>query len=217
MTMATKGERTRGRIARASAELMNQRGYLSAPVAEIIEATGIQKGGLYRHFESKEALIYAAFDFAVAQVRERFMSALQGKISAPERLLAIVQAYRSSSIDVPLAGGCPIMNSAIEADHAHAGLRARAREAMTAWRKMIARIVGDGVKTGELRAGIDANATAVVVIASLEGAVMLTQLHRDRRALDATIDHLVTYIERDLRAPSKPTGGRRALSKRRRA
>ena len=88
MTAATKGERTRGRIARASAELMNQRGYLSAPVAEIIEATGIQKGGLYRHFESKEALIYAAFDFAVAQVRERFMSALQGKISAPERLLA---------------------------------------------------------------------------------------------------------------------------------
>ena len=204
MNATTKGERTRANIVATTAQLMNHRGYLSAPVAEIIEATGIQKGGLYRHFESKEALTYAAFDFAVAQVRQRFILALEGKRTAPERLLAIVGAYLPDGVDVPLAGGCPIMNSAIESDHMHPGLRARAREAMDNWQRLLKKIIADGVKAGELRAEIDAGAAASVIIAALEGAVMLTHLYRSRRHLDTAADHLRSYIENDLCARAKP-------------
>jgi AcrR family transcriptional regulator len=70
--MAPKGERTRAEIVRLSADLLNRHGFLATPVSEIIETTGIQKGGLYRHFESREALAVAALDFAVAASESAF-------------------------------------------------------------------------------------------------------------------------------------------------
>ncbi len=204
MPATTKGERTRARIIGATARLMNHHGYLATPVAEIVAATGIQKGGLYRHFESREALLYAAFDFAFAQVRERFLRAMAGQTGATGQLLAIIQAYLPDGLDVPLPGGCPIMNSAIEADHAHPGLQARARAAMTAWQRLLKRIVAEGIESAEFRAGIDANEAASVIVGSLEGGVMLTQLYRHRSHLDAAVRHLTGYIERDLRAAGRP-------------
>jgi TetR/AcrR family transcriptional repressor of nem operon len=198
--MGTKGERTRAEIIRRSAELMNRHGFLAAPMAEVVAATGIQKGGLYRHFESREALAYEAFDHAVLQVRERFMHALQGRSGACEQLIAMLDAYAGDGADVPLAGGCPIMNSAIESDHAHPGLRARAQAAMHGWHGLIQRIVEAGLKAGEIRAGVDPRQTASVFIACVEGAVMLSHLHADTAHLAAARRHLTEFVNQRLRA-----------------
>jgi TetR/AcrR family transcriptional regulator, transcriptional repressor for nem operon len=81
----TKGQRTRAEIIRRSAALMNRHGFLALPLSAVIEYTGIQKGGLYRHFDSREALANEAFDFCVAAVRQRFVEALQGKSTACEQ------------------------------------------------------------------------------------------------------------------------------------
>src|SRR5438105_6553492 len=177
--MGTKGERTRAEIIRRSAELMNRQGFLAAPMAAVVQATGIQKGGLYRHFESREALADAAFDHAVTQVRERFMRALQGRRNACDQLLAMLNAYADDGSEVPLAGGCPIMNTAIEADHAHPGLRQRAQAAMNGWHGLVRRIVEAGIRAGEIRSSVDPHEVASIVIACIEGAVMLSHLHGD--------------------------------------
>jgi TetR/AcrR family transcriptional repressor of nem operon len=50
----TKGERTRARIVATAAPLFNQRGYVGASMADLMAATGLEKGGIYRHFESKD-------------------------------------------------------------------------------------------------------------------------------------------------------------------
>jgi len=198
--MGTKGERTRAEIIRRSAALMNRQGFLAAPMAAVVEATGIQKGGLYRHFESREALAYEALDYAVAQVRERFMRSLDGKSGACEQLLAIINAYGDAT-EVPLAGGCPIMNSAIESDHAHPGLRQRAQAAMNGWHALLRRIVEAGQKSGEIRRGVDAHQVASVFIACIEGAVMLSHLHGEASHLKAVREHLARHIDSELRQP----------------
>jgi len=180
---------------------MNRQGFLAAPMSAVVEATGIQKGGLYRHFESRDALAYEALDFAVSQIRRRFMQALEGCKGACEQLLALLNAYDDSTADLPLPGGCPIMNTAIEADHAHAGLRRRARAAMKAWHQLLERIVEAGVRAGEIRRGTDPAQVATVFIACIEGAVMLTQLHRNAVHFKASREHLRRYVERELREP----------------
>lgn len=205
--MATKGERTRAEIIRRTAELMNRQGFLAAPIAAVIEKTGIQKGGLYRHFESREALAYEALEFAVAEVRARFMAALEGRHNAADRLLAILQAYGDDTPDVPMAGGCPIMNTAIESDHAHAGLRQRAQAAMAGWHGLLERIVEAGRRASEIRAGIVAKDVATVFIACIEGGVMLTQLYGDPSHLKTARQHLAAYVERELRCPGSSRKG----------
>lgn len=196
--MAGKGERTRARIVERSAALMNHRGFSAASMAAVVAAAGIQKGGLYRHFESREALAAEAFEFAVAQVRDRFVRALEGKHGAGAQLLALLDAYDGAGTDVPLAGGCPIMNTAIESDHADPALHARARAAMEGWRSMISAIVARGLRRGELRAGIDVGAIASIFIACIEGGVMLTQLYGDAAHLSAALGHLRRYVSREL-------------------
>jgi AcrR family transcriptional regulator len=204
----TKGQRTRAEIVRRTADLMNRQGYLAAPVAAVIEATGIQKGGLYRHFESREALAFEAFDHAVAQVRDRLLGAMQGHDDACDQLLGMLAAYADREGDealaVPLPGGCPIMNSAIESDHAHPALRTRAQAAMAAWHDLLVRTLQRGLRRGQVRAGIDPHATATTFIACIEGGVMLTQLHGEARYLRAACHHLEDHVERVLRAGSRP-------------
>lgn len=203
--MTSKGQRTRAEIVQRSARLMNQQGFLAASMAAVVEATGIQKGGLYRHFQSREALAYEALDFAVAQVRARFMQALQGRSGACEQLHALLDAYAGATGDVPFEGGCPIMNTAIEADHAHPGLRMRAQQAMSAWHGLIQRIAEAGVAAREIRPGTDPKHVATVFIAAIEGAVMLTHLYGNASHLNAARSHLARWIESELRQPEGET------------
>jgi TetR/AcrR family transcriptional repressor of nem operon len=202
--MTSKGERTRSDIIRRSAELMNRQGFMAAPLSAVIEATGIQKGGLYRHFASREALAHEAFDFAVAQVRDRLVAALEGHTDACDRLLALLGSFDEPSLDLPMPGGCPIMNTAIEADHADPALRQRACDAMASWHAWLARIVEDGLHDGQIRPGVSPPDVASFFIASIEGAVMLTQLHGHPSHRQAVYRQLQAYVERELR-PS--TGG----------
>ena len=60
-----KGERTRQEIIRRAAPVFNQKGYDGAALSDLMGATGLEKGGIYRHFASKQALAAEAFDYAV--------------------------------------------------------------------------------------------------------------------------------------------------------
>ena len=59
-----KGEQTRQEIIRKAAPIFNQRGYDGAALSDLMRATGLEKGGIYRHFDSKQQLASAAFDHA---------------------------------------------------------------------------------------------------------------------------------------------------------
>jgi AcrR family transcriptional regulator len=60
----TKGEETRQTIVEKAAALLNQRGFSGFSMSALMEATGLEKGGIYRHFDSKEQLASEAFEYA---------------------------------------------------------------------------------------------------------------------------------------------------------
>ena len=93
------------------------------------------------------------------------------------------------------------MNTAIESDHAHPGLRERAQAAMNGWHGLVQRIVQAGLRAGEVRIGVDPRDVASVFIACIEGAVMLSHLHGDSVHLAAARKHLRRYVETELRNP----------------
>ena len=204
--MVGKGERTKAEIVRKSADLFNRQGFLSAPLSAVIETTGIQKGGLYRHFESREALAHAAFQHAVGEIAARFHAALSRKANACDKLLALLESYSGDETVAPLPGGCPIMNGAIESDHADEALRRHAQGAMSRWRDLLAGVVEAGQKAGEIRADADADDIAIVFIAAIEGGVMMTQLYRNAQPLQAVRRHLQAYVEENLRTKSMGDG-----------
>ena len=195
-----KGEETREKILLRAAQLFNEKGYFGASLTDLMRATGLQKGGLYNHFESKEQLALEAFDFALKMIAKRFADGLAGKTNAPDRLLAMVDVFRYNTTDPPIRGGCIVMNTAIESDDAHPALRERARKAMDGWRAKICRIVQLGIDNGEIRPTVDPDEVASLLIGAIEGGIMLSKLYRDSVHLLRAADHLRGYIEMNLRA-----------------
>ena len=195
----SKGEETRERILIRAARLFNEKGYFGVSFTDLMRATGLKKGGLYNHFESKEKLALAAFDYAVGLYRARFDEALRSKSNAVDRLLAIVDVIRSSATDPPVPGGCVIMNTAIESDDAMPALRERARKAMESWRKLVRRTVEAGVQAGHIRPDADPDDIATLLIGTLEGGIMLAKLYKDPVHVLRSADHMSRYIQEDLR------------------
>src|SRR5258708_5991643 len=178
MVSQSKGEQTRQRAIARAADTFSLYGYAGTSMSELRRVTGL-KGGVYSHFESKEALALEAFDYAISQLQQRAKDALVGKESAYLRLQALVNVF-CSLIDEPfLPGGCPILNTAVEADDAYPVFRDRARGAMTLWHTRIYQIVAEGIQVGELHQETDPMVVATILTASLEGAIMLSKLYGD--------------------------------------
>lgn len=195
----SKGEETKEKILQQAAELFNQQGYAGSSISDIMRVTGLQKGGIYNHFKSKDDLALQAFDFAIAQLRQHYLAATHSKRHAIERLQAIIGVFRSN-IDNPLIkGGCPLLNTAVESDDAHPALRQRTQQAMNSWRNLFYRILQKGIEKGEIRSIVDADEVTTIIISTLEGAAMMSKLYGDSIHLERAINHLTHYIESELR------------------
>ena len=196
-----KGEQTRQEIIRKAAPIFNQRGYDGAAMSDLMRATGLEKGGIYRHFSSKETLAAAAFDYAWQETFDARIHDLESIPNAVDRLKQLLANFVERRGIIP--GGCPLLNTAIDTDDGNMVLRERARKALRGWLNYLVSIVNAGIKAGEIRPKIDGKKVATLMISSLEGAVMLYRLERNEEALRAVQAHLVSYLETEVRAPSK--------------
>src|SRR3954451_10523741 len=122
--MVRSGDQTRENIIRQAAALFNTQGFAGASMSDIMAATGLQKGGIYRHFASKEQLAVEALDYAVALMSERFARALEGRVRVMDRWEAIMGVLGWMQHAPPVPGGCQVMNAGIENDDGNPALRA---------------------------------------------------------------------------------------------
>lgn len=193
-----KGDRTRERIIRQAAPLFNQRGYEGSSMQEIMAATALEKGGIYRHFESKQELAAEAFDYAWAEALRARRHDLDRIENSVDRLIQCIANFVERRGTVP--GGCPLLNTAMDSDNGNVVLRTRARKALEGWQKFLSQIVAEGMRRGEIRSNVDKTKLANVIIASLEGAIMISRLEQSIDALRDAQTHLVNYLETKVRA-----------------
>jgi len=196
-----KGEHTRREIIRKAAPIFNQKGYDGAALSDLMRATGLEKGGIYRHFSSKEELAAEAFDYAWKETLDARIHDLDAVANSVDRLKQLLANFVERRGIIP--GGCPLLNTAIDTDDGNSLLRERARAALRGWRDYLVSIIRSGIKAREIRPRMDAKKVATLIISSLEGATMVYRLERDEQALRAVQAHLDNYLETEVRAPSK--------------
>ena len=190
-----KGEQTHIHIAEVAGRLFNTRGYFGTSMSDLLAATGLQKGGLYNHFASKEALALAAFDLALAKFRQRYAEAAHGQRSALAGLRTISAVMLRNYADPVVEGGCIVFNTALEADDAQPALKARAQAAMRDLLRFIVLQVRRGQRSGEIRADIDPQAVATILISLYEGALGLSKLFDDATHIQRAQAHMMAYID----------------------
>lgn len=177
----TKGEQTRQAIIERAAPLFNQRGFAGCSMADIMEVTGLEKGGLYRHFSSKEELAAEVFRYAMQTAFDARSIGDHPELDAIAKLRLMVERF--VTVPSPLPGGCPLLNTAIDTDDGNPALRSLVQEALSNWKSRIRKIVQQGIAAGQINSSADPHSIANLIISTLEGALMITRLEGNRRAL----------------------------------
>ncbi|HXF77566.1 MAG TPA: TetR/AcrR family transcriptional regulator [Usitatibacter sp.] len=178
-------------IVERTATLLKTSGYLRTPLSEIMQVTGLQKGGLYHHFESRDELALAAFRHSANEIGEGLLARLEGEKSARRRLEIMVRY----PLETYWKGGCPVGNLAVEADDSHRELAKAARKAMDWMIALFEGTIREGVKGGEL-GKVDARREAIRMVSAIEGGILLANLYKD----PAYLEGIVTGLERGIRS-----------------
>lgn len=187
-----KGTETRKRIIAKSAPLFNRKGFEACSMQDIVEAVGLEKGGVYGHFANKEALALAAFDHAWTETctsRTEGMDSTTGAIAKLKR-------HVHNAVNRPsFPGGCPLANTIIDSDDGNPALKKRARRGLREWQTFLEDIVKEGQDQNQVRPDIDAHDVVAVLISLVEGAMFLDRFEKKTGFLESAQRHITSYLD----------------------
>ncbi len=195
----TKGQQTRREIIAKAAPLFNKKGYAGTSLSDLMDATGLQKGGIYRHFDSKEELAAAAFDYSWLKAANERLDGVDDSPDSVDRLKKMISNFVELRPEL-VPGGCPLMNTAIESDDGNPILRARAQRALQSWMGGLCKIIREGIAQHQVSSAIHPQKLSQLIIATLEGALLVSRLQKDRQPLHDVRKHLNEYLEHNVRS-----------------
>jgi AcrR family transcriptional regulator len=169
----TKAEKTRQFIIEKTAPIFNQKGYTATSLSDMTDATGLTKGSIYGNFADKDEVALACFDHNHNIVRETIGKEMAVRTSYRDKLRVYADVYSGKGNFALVPGGCPILNTAIEAADTHPALKAKAAEAIELWKQRIVGIIEAGKQNREFKPNTDATQAALSIIALLEGSIMI--------------------------------------------
>ena len=197
--MTTKAERTTKYIIETVAPIFNKQGYVGTSMSDLTDATGLTKGALYGNFENKEALALSAFEYNST----RLLQAIDEKLSTPgtalDKIFALTDFYRHYDEFTLNMGGCPVLNTGLDAEHNNKLLAAAVRETVSLIEGKIALVLENGSKRNELRLPVTPLQFAKQLYTMIQGAVAMATISRDRKYLLNTVAYLDVLINKEIK------------------
>ncbi|GAA4315691.1 TetR/AcrR family transcriptional regulator [Nibribacter koreensis] len=196
--LTPKAEQTRQRIIEQAAVLFNLKGFAGTSYQDLIEATGVTKGCLYGHFASKEELAVEAFEYAAQILIDKVGEAMAPYAHAGQRLRALLQFYHTYLSKPVLAGGCPVLNTVVEADDNQPALHARVILVLNRLHKGVYKLIELGKAQGHFKASANAQDLATFFVATVEGGILLGKAYNDSKPLQTVLRQLERCLQQEL-------------------
>ena len=177
----------------STAVLIRERGARATSLDAILAHSGAPRGSIYHHFPGgRQQLLREATEYAGEYVARR----LQRRGADADPLGAIdwlLDEYRTNLLATDFRAGCPVVAVAVESAEAGHDLREQVLGAFERWRQLLAH--------GFVACGIDATRSdelAVLVVASFEGALILSRAYRDLAPLETVRREIHRLVESEL-------------------
>jgi AcrR family transcriptional regulator len=198
--MTTKAERTTAYIIEKVAPVFNKQGYIGTSMSDLTEATGLTKGALYGNFENKESLALAAFEYLSNRLLNAIDERLQGGGNALEILYRLMDFYKHYDEFTTPLGGCPILNTGVDAQYNNRLLSGAARETMRTIEGKIALVLENGVNNREIQLPVPPLQFAKQLFTMIQGAIAMATISGDRKYLINTIAYLEVMVKKEIRS-----------------
>ena len=190
-----KAEETRQSIIEKAAVIFNMNGYQRTSMSMLTKAMGLTKGAIYGHFPDKDALAVEAFRHSVRQVSERVRDQLLPQEGPVAKLRAFARTFLDFYEDTVKTGGCPILNTAADADDAHPRLHDEVSRVLSAWEERLVAMVETGKEYGEIRLDADGRLFATTFIALIEGGILMAKTVGDKKYLERSVQGINQLID----------------------
>jgi len=188
-TSPARAPRTPSRQAfvQATAELLRRQGYNATGLNEIVARSGAPKGSLYFHFPGgKQELAVAAMSHAGDELRQAIGAIVMSSDDLGESLGRLIDALAAGLESSGYEMGCPIATVTLEVAASSEAVRATADAVFTSWLEVLQeRLVAAGLTAA------DAERRALLMLAAIEGALILARARCDPRPLSAVREELV--------------------------
>ena len=175
-------EITRQLIIDKAMSLFNTQGYRATSISDITQATGTTKGAIYANFSNKEDVAIAAFEYAIEIVLKEVRNCVKAAPDAPGKLQAILSYYGDYIGNPPIPGGCPVLNTAVEADDNYPLLRTKVIRLISLIKDSLRQIVHRGMVEKQLKPDIDVEGFVMLFYAAIEGAIMVSRVEGDKES-----------------------------------
>lgn len=197
--MSSKAERTTQYIIETVAPVFNKHGYIGTSMSDLTEATGLTKGAIYGNFENKEALALAAYEYNSKRLLAKIDDLLGQPGTAVEKIYYLTKFYKQYDIFTIEMGGCPILNTGVDAFNNNRLLSVANQEILREIEGKIALVLEDGVNKRELRLPVTPLQFAKQLFTMLQGAVSMFTITQDRKYLINTVAYLDLLIKNELK------------------
>lgn len=193
---------SRARFVETTAALLRRQGYHATGLAQVVEESGAPKGSLYFHFPGgKEELAKAALERSGQEMQEKLAASIVGARSPAAAVRAVTSRLADDLEASRFQDGCPVATVALEAAAQVPALQAVCSASYARWQTLLEAYLG--------RAGLPAErarALGNLVLAAVEGALLLSRAHADTAPLRAAGEELASLLEQAIEA-SVPAKG----------
>jgi TetR/AcrR family transcriptional regulator, transcriptional repressor for nem operon len=191
----SKAEQTRAFIIEKTAPIFNKKGFEGTSLSDMTTATGLTKGSIYGNFANKDEVALEVFDYNLQKIQSIMSVEMSRHDSARDKLLAYVNVYADFLKHPFPDGGCPVLNTATESDDTHPALKKKAAQAIQSWKTNIMQLIERGIAAGEFNKTTDAEAKALTIIATIEGAIMITKVTGKLNYRNAILNTVKQMVE----------------------
>ena len=195
--MLTKAERTKQFILETAAPLYNEKGISGVSIDDVLAATKLTKGCLYGHFENKDDLSAQVVDMMLKKITDKMYLAVADKKTAKAKVFAFLDFYKDP-IDTYISGGCPIFNTAVDADDNYPVIKQKVAAIFRAGQESLVNVLKEGIQGGEFSPNLDPVTLAFKLVASIEGGIVMCRtmdtakpMHSLIKSLKAELDQYV--------------------------
>lgn len=173
----------------AARALIRRRGVAATSMLDVLAESGSPRGSLYHHFPGgKTQMIEEATLAAIAEYTAGFDYLAQ--LDPREAIPLIVDVWRNVARDSRFSAGCPVVAAALAGEQIPSA-RELAGEAFARWIEMLEQMLRNASIPEE-----SAHALATLILASVEGSVIMGLAQRSTEPMDRVADELVAMIER---------------------
>ncbi len=188
-------EPTRDRIVEAARELFFDQGYNGTGMAQILTRAEANSGSLYHFFPTKEDMLIAVLEKYKLMLCPMVIDPARQNASEPiDRIFAVLHGYRLLLEATDFRLGCPIGNLALELSNSHARARVLLKENFDGWLGEVQLIIEEA--RGFLPLDVNTERLAALLLATMEGAVMLARTYGSLEPFDQAVFALREYFDR---------------------